>query len=654
MRKYTRIAVVVVLCILLAAGVAIAKGKSKSGAKAKTYPNDGFPKISEAEMALTEVPFAPGAPAVLLLNAEQNQWEEINRIRMNYFRRLKILTEDGIEDYADFEYNLQGGWRIKKAEARTVLPDGTVVDASDGVFIERSKSTGIQEIRVAFPQAQVGAILDLHITLTVDSYSITPWYFQSELPTVRSDLVLIPPIGLRFRTAFFAISKDDVKQTEINAAGGRRATVFTVADMAPLPRVANRPPLSEVSARLLIIVDSYKDANQYVALASDWKSYIELRAGWADDWMKGKHAAAYELAREVAPVEGTPVEKADAIVRTLRERVRSEYISDGYIHDSADEVLEAGFDNSGGIARTAATMLKAVGVDADLVQIRRRSTGSVPSQIPIPSMYNDMLLRIQDGSSDVYIAPATDFPVGKLPWDCRGIMAVVLDEELETPLTIPDFPASQNRVFRVTKATLESDGRLSAETTATFYGVAAERWRRWLVDADEDTRHDRIENFLQAKIGGLQMSSFEILEMDNPEKPLKVKCAWEADGYVSGAGNRMILNPNLFDRVEADDWPDEPRTVAVDLDMAYQTQDKLVLTLPEGVGDVKVPDPITLNAGEAGSYTTKYGRMGKRLVAERNMRLEMFRYGPTAYPDLRGWFTEIAASDDSKVLVSMP
>lgn len=654
MPRSIRIAIVILVCTVLAAGFAVAKGKSRTAAKPHTYPNDGFPKITEAEMALTEVPYAPGAPAVLLLNAEQNHWEEINRIRLNYFRRLKILTEDGVEDYADFEYNLQGGWRIKKAEARTVLPDGTVIDASDGVFIERSKSTGIQEIRVAFPRAEVGAILDLHVTLTVDSYSVDPWYFQSDLPTLRSDLVLIPPMGLRFRTAFFSISKDDVNQTEINAAGGRRATVFTVTDMAPLPRVANRPPLSEVAARLLIIVDSYKDSNQYMSLASDWKSYIELRAGWADDWMKGKHAAAYELARQVAPVEGTALEKADAIVRALRERVRWEYLSDGYIHDSADEVLEAGFDNSGGIARTAATMLRGVEVDADLVQIRRRSSGSVPSQIPIPSMYNDMLLRIQDGSKDVYISPVADLPAGKLPWDCRGVMAVVLNEELETPRTIPDFPASKNRVFRVTRATLEPDGRLVAETTATFYGVAAERWRRWLVDAEEDTRHDRIENFLQAKVGGLQMSSFEIREMDNPDKPLKIKCAWEADGYVSSAGNRLILNPNLFDRVEADDWPDEERTVGIDLDMAYQTQDKLVLTLPEGAGEVKVPEAVTLNAGQAGLYVTKFGQMGNRLVAERNMKLELFRYGPTAYPDLRGWFSEIAAADDSMVLVSMP
>ena len=83
---------------------------------------DKYPPITPEQKALTEVPWAKGAPAVVLLSAEQHEYVEAGdqvTERIHTYRRVKILTQAGVEEYADFGRKLYGDWRIQKIEART-------------------------------------------------------------------------------------------------------------------------------------------------------------------------------------------------------------------------------------------------------------------------------------------------------------------------------------------------------------------------------------------------------------------------------------------------------------------------------------------------------------------------------------------------------
>ena len=176
-----------------------AAGKDKVKARDLMLPR-GFPDVTDEQLALTEVPYAKGAPAVVLMEAKQYEWEGLEFVRDRYFRRLKILSEDAIEDYGSFQYELYGNWRVKEVDARTILPDGTVVNAKEGINREKSED-GIQVIQISFPQVQVGAILDLDIKLVSESWTIAPWTIQEWIPILETRFVLLPPLGLRFRIA---------------------------------------------------------------------------------------------------------------------------------------------------------------------------------------------------------------------------------------------------------------------------------------------------------------------------------------------------------------------------------------------------------------------------------------------------------------------
>ena len=384
---------------------------------------DGFPAINDAQRKLDRVPFAPGAPASVLLEVRQNEWIELGPtyyLRLRHFRRTKILTEAGAADHGDYSLNLYGDWRVKEVEARTVLPGGSIVEAAGGVFHEKSDA-GFQVVTVAFPRVSKGAILDFHITVASDSWGVPPWQIQERLPVLESRFLLFPPEELKYRVARQRFPED--LRAEKVRLGNRDGFVWRLADIEPLSDAPNLPPMDDISKALYIIPEEYHDGGYVTPIARDWQSWGKHEDRFWDDWMKGGQGDAQALAKQVAGEAASPIAKAEAVRRALRDRVRVEYLSSDPQQTSPDSVLAKGVGSSADLAGTAVAMLRAVGVDAALAAIRRRSAGTIPAEFPVPVLFNDYLVRLPAGSEPAYFSPSADSPASILPWDCTGILA---------------------------------------------------------------------------------------------------------------------------------------------------------------------------------------------------------------------------------------
>jgi hypothetical protein len=627
--------------------------KDKVKARDMMLPR-GWPEVTAEQLALTEVPYAKGAPAVVLLEAQEYDWEGLEIKRDRYFRRVKILTEDAIEEYGSYQYTLYGDWRVGEVDARTILPDGTVVDAKEGINREKSDDD-IQVVQISFPQVQVGAILDLDIKLNSQGVAVDPWTIQEWIPILETRFVMKPPLGLRFRIAPARLPAEKSQPDfSINIAGGKKGFIWYLRDVEPLPDIAHLPPVEDVSQRLFIILQQYRDQNSYFAIAPDWKTWGELRAeGW-DDWFKKGHSKVDALARELAGNEAGPVEKAEAIRLGLRDRVRTTHVSRFCYKDTPDEELESGSTSTGGAAALATLMLRSVGVEADLATIRRRSDGIVPLEFPIPGLMNDLMVRIPDGEGGhLFFSAASDLHVTKPPFDFSGVAAFPFDGEADRPVPLPDFGAQDNQVRRMVRATLSAEGSLAATSSETYRGIAAEIWRNRLADETEQERRDRIERALQADLPGLVLNSVEISSLDDSSRDLVLKCDWEVEGFATSAGKRLIFNPNLFERVAVADWAPETREFDIDLEWNREVIDTLLIRLPDGVKDVTAAEPLNLTLDPIGMHQASYEHRGKTLVAKRRHRVNSYRIPARYYPDLRQWYSQIAAVDEKPVVVEL-
>ena len=122
---------------------------------------------------------------------------------------------------------------------------------------------------------------------------------------------------------------------------------------------------------------------------------------------------------------------------------------------------------------------------------------------------------------------------------------------------------------------------------------------------------------------------------------------------MTSAGKRLIVNPNLFSRISAADWAPAQRKNPIDLGSNYEDDETVAIKLPEGASDVTLPPPSKMDAGPVGLYEASFERSEGKVIAKRHMRFEMHRFPVESYPGLKRWFSDMAASDEKPVVVSM-
>src|SRR5271156_6576488 len=134
---------------------------------------DDWLPITPEELKMTSDPKAPGAPAIYL-------YRQVDRFDLsrggherNYVR-IKILTEAG-RDYANIEIPYQDKEEISTIRARTVRPDGSIVNFDGQVFktaVEKKRDSKLLVKSFTVPDVQVGSIIEYRFTYDFDDYYI--------------------------------------------------------------------------------------------------------------------------------------------------------------------------------------------------------------------------------------------------------------------------------------------------------------------------------------------------------------------------------------------------------------------------------------------------------------------------------------------------
>ena len=155
-----------------------------------------FRPVSPEELKMTSEPAAPGAPAIILFREVYRDDSGRARHEDDYFR-IKILTEEG-RKYADIEipYEKNEG-NIVGVRARTIKPDGTIVDYDGKVFTKSIvKAKGVKYLAKTFtlPAVQVGCIIEYYYAfdLSEDYIFDSNWILSNELFTKAAKFSLKP------------------------------------------------------------------------------------------------------------------------------------------------------------------------------------------------------------------------------------------------------------------------------------------------------------------------------------------------------------------------------------------------------------------------------------------------------------------------------
>ena len=622
---------------------------------------DEWQPIDPADLKMTSEPKAPGAPAIYLYRQVDRNDSGNATTEFNYVR-IKILTEEG-RKYGDVEIPFdKGGENISNIRARTIHPDGSVVNF-DGKVYEKAivKAKGLKYLVKTFsmPDVTVGSLVEYKFNYDfIDRYIFNSrWILSEELFTRVGKFSLKPyqeppwfvqwvsPAGLPTGT-------DPAKQGPdgIIRLTAHDIPAFTVEDFMP--------PENELKFRVdFIYHDSSVEQNQ----DKFWANYTKKEAGTIEKFVDKKKAMEQAVAGIVSASD-SPEEKLRKIYartqqirnlsyeesKTAEEEKRAKLKQAGNVED----IWKNGYGSGMSITWLFMALARAAGFEAHPLLVSARSEYFFNPVRMNSSELNSNVVLVKLNGKDLYCDPGALFaPFCMLPWQESGVSGRLIDKEGGRWITTQAATSKETKISRTAEFNMDEHGTLEGTVKLTYTGIEAMDRRREQRNADDAAKKKYLEDQLKEYIpAGADVELSKSPDWTASDPPLAAEFKVKIEGWVSGAGRRAMMPVGLFGASEKRVFDHADRVQPVYYPYFYTKEDDIKIELPLGWHVSSVPKPRDADA-KAAEYVLKCDDQKTAVRISRTLRIDLFMVPKETYPVLRNFYSVVRTGDEEQIVL---
>jgi len=454
---------------------------------------------------------APGAPAIILYRQADRDDNVQTPHEDNYFR-IKILTEEG-RKYADVEIPfLKGSQDVVNVRARTIKPDGSIVNSDVKVFekyLVKGKEVKYLAKTFTLPDVQVGSIIEYFYTMDLGEYMLfdSHWILSNELFTKKAQFSLKPFTDSYYGTYWLHWSWQGLPPGAVPKQGADRTVRMEANNIPAFQTEDFMPPENELKSRVDFI---YQESPVETDQASFWKHFGKQRNGQLESFVGKRKAMEQAVAQIVSPNDSQ-----EAKLRKIYDRVQ-QFRNTSYevqkteqeakrakekVEENVEDIWKRGYGNGVQLTWLFLGLVRAAGFEAYGCWVSgRREYFFTPTTMQSAKLDSNVVLVKLNGK-DLYFDPGGAFtPFGLLEWSETGVPGLRLDKEggswIQTTLPEP----SESRIEHVGKLRLSDTGDLEGKVTVTYTGLEAMYQRLEERHADEVERKKYLEEQLKSQI----------------------------------------------------------------------------------------------------------------------------------------------------------
>jgi len=624
-----------------------------------------WPEISPEERSLKRVDQDPEADAVVLLNERNGkilkEADEILNV-LDYHLRYKILTERG-KRYGEFEIPAGKYSRVSNIRARTVKPDGTaIVVPSDQIFekvvfqVADYKETAWV---FHFPAVEPGVILEVRYDR--HDYSllfIDPYYFPLSEFTLRSRMTQAIPEDMGY-TVLCDLCPNNQQPTVSPWREGKAKGQMYTMELRDIPGYKPEdlmPPERDASPRLEMLLAHWRNRaiwglgrqNQFFI---DWPSVALYAWSYYQDAMKTGLSDIRPVVEGWVQGISDPQEKTKAVFRHVQRDFRYRPFERvfGASHSIAWILKNKMADNEDK-AVLLMTALKAIGIDSQTALVSGRDGGSLNPNFFSFSQFTHTVVAVpQQGGSPLWLDPTVSYSAyGFVPWKDSGADALLIKDGKGQMLTLPvknELSASRYKVLVKPR----KDGQADVDVEAEFTGEDAVDLREDLVPAAETARKTYLETWVQKKRNGAVLSSYTIEDIEDQDKPLRLKMSLQIPGLVTSADEVVLVRGCVLTCKESNPVSRAQRQYPFYVDRGWNEDESVVIQAPQGMKPSQAPPPFSTRSSVAThtfscmSLEDKSMKCSHAFVARRN------RWPASEQTNVRAMFDKIVEADRTTV-----
>lgn len=624
--------------------------------------------ITPEELAVNDVPGNRAAPAVRLYYSYFRNDDKKFELR---YERIKVLNDAG-RSYADVEIPLEPKDSLKDLKARTIHPDGSIIEFTDKPFEKTVlKTRGSKYLAATFtlPQVTVGSIVEYSYALSMGTTRlgrVTEWQLQGDLYTVRERFRFQPFVGFlgprpvnslagppRPRVACSYRNQVGAPIPQTGKDGFRE---LELRDVAPFYAEEFMPPEADYRASMLC----YYGSGPLFSYDIFWQSWQKLMAEAADNFI-GNVAALREAVARAIGDETDPekkLRKIYALAKQLRnlsyehERTEKEEKREKLKHNSsAADVLRHGYGDHWEIDALFVGLTRAAGFDASMLMVSDRRESSFNKYILWLGQLPGLAVMVNLNGAPMILDPGTRFcPFGVLAPRYSDTTALVVKTGggfLKTP------PAPRSSIHRMVDIKLSPDGSAKGQMSVELKGPRALEERLDALETDEVGRRTSFEDEVIAWLpSGAVVRVTESGGWSASEEPLTARISVEIPSLASVAGKRLVVPAYLLSSVRKRFFTSDSRLYPMDFGYPFSQNDELKLRLPEGYSLEEPPSPRKAQLPWAG-YEFSSVAEGNELAVNRSLRLDKSFFPPQDYAQLKNLFDIVQAGDASQAVLQL-
>jgi len=647
--------------VVLAVGLAMLlslPGNAKAG-KNKWAP------ILPADMAMTQSNFDPDAGAEVLLWTirveDQLQGHSLRTI-IRHELRTKVLNVRGAEAAGRVELAHPRDVSIEDIAARTVRPDGSVVELSDDQIFDRtlvkSSRTRLEVKAFAFPAVTPGCILDYRWTEIRygDDAGYVYLEFQRDQPVREIDLRVKPlPLagsGFNFKMRTFNMPTPSF----VDDGDG-----FHYAVLPPVPARREEPymPPRLQSAPWSMLYYVYGDDPSPDEL---WKRHAASVLGPRKSAM-ASDGTVKAMATAIVSGSGSPAQSADRLddwCRTNIDDLSDDrlFLSDTDRRKQPDnkrpaDTLKRRRGEPLDLVYLFIAMCRSVGIGARLAVAADRSEVYFDASLGLPQLLKFYCAAIPwEGGWRFYDPSERWLDPGMLAWFMEGEDALVLDPEKPEFARTPLDPPESTVVARSARIRLASDGSAEGAIRSEYRGHQGSEMHERYDELAPDARVALYRKDLPANMKTFEFDSVLIEGADDPLQAIVERAAVQIPAYAQPIGDRLLVPLSFFE------WNAEPvfststRRLPVFFPYAWSFVDTVRVEIPQDYEVESIPKSEPgIEKGVARYKSHVLVSVDGRVV----LFIRRFSFGLDGvisfpveqYPSLKGLFDRIARLDEA-------
>lgn len=348
-----------------------------------------------------------------------------------------------------------------------------------------------------------------------------------------------------------------------------------------------------------------------------------------------------------------PKMKAQLIYEYMQNKTR--YISvqvgiGGWQPPPAKEVDELSYGDCKGLANYTKALLKTQGIDSYYTIVNAGKNGLDLDEDFVALQGNHVMLTVPFENENVFLeCTSQEAPFNYLGnfTDDRKVLMITPDGGVMTKTHI--YKTKDNIQILNAKVSLGNDNIVKGKVIQTSQGVKYGN-KYFLISSENND----IKMYYKEMWGHLNNLSMENISFNNDKGNVifTEKLNFETDNYSATAGERILLNPNIFNRFDYLQSLEKNRTLPLVLKRGSTYNDNIDFLLPEGFTIEAVFEPITI-VSKFGSYTASIkSSNGKKIIYNRELVLNSGTFPKEDYNEYVAFIQEVVKKDKSKIVLS--